>query len=287
MKDPRINLRSPAVAAVLAFLIPGAGHLYQQRNLKAGIFAVCILGTFFGGMILGDWQPVYSQVIQPSDSLASAQMQQNPPRTNWSIGYAAQVLVGLPRFRHWFNRNDSARGEGPAGVLKEAIESDFQGVVQERGTDGDAMQQPVSGRIRLQSGGGEMVVGSFEGKTHNGQSLSLDFQCNINLGRPVFGSPRRLVACKILDDPDTQSIRSIRGSIERPFLDWYQAPRDDAELDRLHGKLSQKFDLALVFTWIAGLLNLMAVWDAFDGPAYGYGDEEPDAPDNKNSDKKS
>ena len=31
-----------------------------------------------------------------------------------------------------------------------------------------------------------------------------------------------------------------------------------------------------MFTWIAGLLNLMAIWDAYDGPAYGYGDEEPE-----------
>ena len=46
--------------------------------------------------------------------------------------------------------------------------------------------------------------------------------------------------------------------------------------DRLHGKLSQNFDIACVFTWIAGLLNLMAIWDAYDGPAYGYGDEDPD-----------
>ena len=54
---------------------------------------------------------------------------------------------------------------------------------------------------------------------------------------------------------------------------------DNAELDRLHGKLSQHFDIACVFTWIAGLLNLMAIWDAYEGPAYGYGDEEPDDDD--------
>jgi hypothetical protein len=36
------------------------------------------------------------------------------------------------------------------------------------------------------------------------------------------------------------------------------------------------FELALVFTWIAGLLNILAVWDALEGPAYGYGDEEPE-----------
>ena len=74
-------------------------------------------------------------------------------------------------------------------------------------------------------------------------------------------------------------VSMIQGAVSRPFLDWYQAPRDNAELDRLHGKLSQHFDIACVFTWIAGLLNLMAIWDAYEGPAYGYGDEEPDDDD--------
>ncbi|MFN9825440.1 MAG: hypothetical protein ACK58J_14935, partial [Planctomyces sp.] len=34
------------------------------------------------------------------------------------------------------------------------------------------------------------------------------------------------------------------------------------------------YDVAAVLTWIAGLLNLMAIWDAAQGPAYGYGDED-------------
>ena len=52
----------------------------------------------------------------------------------------------------------------------------------------------------------------------------------------------------------------------------------------MHSRLSQKFDIACVFTWIAGLLNIMAVWDAFDGPAYGYGDEDVDESDNNKKD---
>ena len=31
--------------------------------------------------------------------------------------------------------------------------------------------------------------------------------------------------------------------------------------------------MAMVFTWIAGLLNILAIWDAVEGPAFGYGDE--------------
>ncbi len=52
---------------------------------------------------------------------------------------------------------------------------------------------------------------------------------------------------------------------------------DEREDQQLHAELGKIHELALVFTWIAGLLNILAVWDAIDGPAYGYGDEpEPD-----------
>jgi hypothetical protein len=69
--------------------------------------------------------------------------------------------------------------------------------------------------------------------------------------------------------------------VERGILNWFQAPLDTNELDRLNGNLSRQFDVACVFTWIAGLLNLLAIWDAAQGPAYGYGDEQPEEPEKK------
>ena len=41
--DCEINLKNRYFAAVLAFLVPGAGHYYQGRRNKAYLFAVCIL----------------------------------------------------------------------------------------------------------------------------------------------------------------------------------------------------------------------------------------------------
>ena len=43
--------------------------------------------------------------------------------------------------------------------------------------------------------------------------------------------------------------------------------------------------MASVFTWIAGLLNLLVIWDAVDGPAYGYGDEKKEEDEGKQDDK--
>ena len=75
-----VELRDPVLAAFLAWLIPGAGHLYQRRFGKGLLFFVCILGAFFYGMFLGDGRVVY----------ASFQ------RNDYRLPYLCQVGAGLP-----------------------------------------------------------------------------------------------------------------------------------------------------------------------------------------------
>src|SRR5690242_14086203 len=48
-----IDLRDPWLAAFLAWLVPGLGHMYQRRWGKGGLFMTCILATFFYGLWLG------------------------------------------------------------------------------------------------------------------------------------------------------------------------------------------------------------------------------------------
>lgn len=89
----QIHLKSPVLAAVLAFLFPGAGHAYQGRSFKAAIYAVCILGLFFGGMWIGNGNVVYSS--WSSDDY------------RWQ--YALQAAVGLPAApaalqAYWFKK---------------------------------------------------------------------------------------------------------------------------------------------------------------------------------------
>jgi hypothetical protein len=50
---PAIELKDPAFAALLAWLIPGLGHWYQGRRAKAVLFFVCIMGLFAYGLYLG------------------------------------------------------------------------------------------------------------------------------------------------------------------------------------------------------------------------------------------
>jgi hypothetical protein len=65
MNDPAIPLRNPLRAAFLAWLIPGLGHLYQGRKGKALLYAVCILGLYLTGTVMGEGKIVYWRWVNP------------------------------------------------------------------------------------------------------------------------------------------------------------------------------------------------------------------------------
>ena len=76
-----IELREPWVAAILAWVLPGLGHLYQGRIGKGLLFFICVLGTFIYGMYLGGGKVVYAAV---------------PWEQQYRWQYLCQLGVGLP-----------------------------------------------------------------------------------------------------------------------------------------------------------------------------------------------
>ena len=60
--DPLVvELRDPYWAAFLAWIWPGAGHFYQRRFTKGFLFMICVLCTyFFGLLVLGHGRVVYA-----------------------------------------------------------------------------------------------------------------------------------------------------------------------------------------------------------------------------------
>ena len=58
MTSPKVDLKTRWLAAVLAFLVPGAGHLYQRRIFKSLVYFFGILGLFFSGMVMREWTVV-------------------------------------------------------------------------------------------------------------------------------------------------------------------------------------------------------------------------------------
>jgi TM2 domain-containing membrane protein YozV len=59
MSRPAVDLKNRPLALLLAWMVPGLGHVYQGRVGKGILYGVCIFSLFLGGMALGDWQVVY------------------------------------------------------------------------------------------------------------------------------------------------------------------------------------------------------------------------------------
>lgn len=282
MTDPRVSLKNPLVAALLAFLLPGAGHFYQGRKFKAAIFSIGILTLFVWGLVLGHGQPVYSQLILRNSSTLPQLSQKTPPQ-KFSWAYAAQVLVGIPAMPALIQDYRFRRDDETVNFLAAPLESEFTGRLIQNTVRGEEQHQ-ISGRLSIEPGrrgGSRSVTGRLATTDKSGKPLILDLDGQIELGRRVFGSPFREFSCPVVSlDPEVPAVR-VEGTITRSFFNWFQAPLDTNELDRLNGSLSRQFDVACVFTWIAGLLNLLVIWDAAQGPAYGYGDEKPEEPEKK------
>lgn len=96
-----LELKDPAFAAFLAWLIPGLGHWYQGRTGKGILYFLCIVPLFFFGFQQGGYQNVYFRW----------------DNEEWSYPYLAQVgmgavvlpaLVRNPAWRAWLP--ESIRG---------------------------------------------------------------------------------------------------------------------------------------------------------------------------------
>ena len=206
--ETTIDLKDPVLAAFLAWMLPGLGHLYQKRFAKSVLFFVCIIGTFLFGLYLGS-----SNAVVKGQKIGwgrvvywSWRNQHGTTQKRWH--YFCQVGVGLPAM--------------PA-ILQ-------------------------SMRMR----DGKQVL--WDG----------------------FMAPPRIA-------PPTEAERLADPNNGQPTL------------SLLNDELNRYFELGTVFTMIAGLLNILAIYDAWGGPVFGEApkdgtstseeDEEEDDPDQSGRDE--
>ncbi len=297
MTDPRVNLKNPFIAAVLAYLIPGAGHWYQGRRFKAVIYFVCIVGLFSWGCSLGEAKAVHLRWDDEPRRGRNEERQR-------TIGFIAQAGIGgaaLPAAAQFYR----ARGEDALfdqeqvpGKVLEKIDANFEGFARHVTLGAGKVEGRVTGTLVVgRFGTGSEFEGRLVGKMADGRDV--DWQLvgsqnaqpiSLEVGRritglddvtpirlseqrpePEFSGSRRRFFCQVAAGVENAGL--IEGSIQRPLKDHFLAPLSDNAMKHLQGRLGKYYDLALVYTWIAGLLNVLAVWDALQGPAYGYGDE--------------
>jgi TM2 domain-containing membrane protein YozV len=179
---------SDPIAAVLSYLIPGLGQIYQGRIAKGILFFVCIYTLFWVGVYLGSGtvhlkrgDSVETYTI-PSNVYLPDTMEQNNP---FNLPRLAANLYNRPQFA----------GQFWVGIAA-----------------WPAVWQYLN----------------YDKRQENGD----------------------------------------------PFLGHFERTPSEASLNAVHTSGDKLLELGWVFTVIAGVLNVMVIYDALAGPAFVAGDEE-------------
>ncbi len=103
------------------------------------------------------------------------------------------------------------------------------------------------------------------------------FLCQVGVGAPSLPA---LVT-------SYQNADSFFGTKMYVVPDWQPKGEDQpTELDNLHNSLNRRFEMGTVYTMIAGLLNILVIYDAVAGPAYGLVRRGPPDKEEKDKDEK-
>jgi hypothetical protein len=158
------------LAALLGFLIPGLGQVYQGRTGKGLLFFFGLYGLFFYGMWMGQWKNVWLPDVadQPPLEIGSGKYEGVPSSLYYRPQYLGQFWIGVAAW--------------PAAIQYRAFDKDNKD--------------------------GVKVLRSFQ-----------------------------------------------------------RAPSEE-ELNDLQRNGNKRWDLGWVYTVIAGVLNLLVIYDAFAGPMF-------------------
>lgn len=159
------------LGAVLSYLVPGLGQVWQGRIGKGLLFFVCLYSLFFYGMALGSWQNVYL----PDTTKDNA-------KPWWLPHFANDVYNRLP------------------------------------------------------------FAGQF-----------------------WIGIAAWPAVCQYLEFDSQAAAGPYLGTFER-------APRTEEAINELQRDGNKTWDLGWVYTVIAGVLNVLVIYDAFAGPAFAEGE---------------
>jgi len=192
-----IDLAHPALAALLSWLVPGLGQVYQGRRFKGWLFMATLLTTFVVGIWLGNGRVVYASW--------------KPGEKRWAFLCQAGIgTAAIPAMIQSWRMGSAAK--------EPLFKSSFMAPPLSRG-------QPVS------QGYAEALA-------------RVDPDIEPDDFRPL---------------PPWQQFRPFPppGMLDR-------TPGD--QLAIWHGQLGRFFEIGTLFTMLAGMLNLLVVYDAWSGP---------------------
>ena len=95
---PAVQPFSP-LAALLSYLVPGLGQIYQGRVGKGLLFMIVLLGMFMYGQYLGNWMNVYLPVLEERvivQGQVEVRRNQNPFQSVYHrLHFAGQFWIGM------------------------------------------------------------------------------------------------------------------------------------------------------------------------------------------------
>jgi hypothetical protein len=198
---PTLDLKSRELAGLLAWAIPGMGHLYQGRTAKGVAFFLVILSLFVYGSRFGHGRVVY--------------LRWDKGEQRWS--YPMQLGVGLAAV--------------PALLDHFGWRPNFAAAIP--------------------------FLASYQAKPLEQNELET-LADRLQVDRPADMTP---------DAGGAALADKLRGAGHGYVVAM-------AEVCELHRVFGVRMDVALVYTMIAGLLNILAIYDAVAGPAYWREDED-------------
>ncbi|MEM9701571.1 MAG: DUF6677 family protein [Planctomycetota bacterium] len=101
-----IELKQPRTAALLAWLVPGLGHLYQGRTFKGVLFMACIVPMFGFGFYAGGGHVAYASPLPVAPNPAPFVLDRWP--------FVCQAGIGVVAIPAIFERLRYRSGEDPS-----------------------------------------------------------------------------------------------------------------------------------------------------------------------------
>jgi hypothetical protein len=127
-------------------------------------------------------------------------------------------------------------------------------------------------------GGGRVVYAAWGTSP---EEKRLPYFCQIGVGTAAL--PALFQAMRFSEKQFVDGVKSRRLEKTARFWDWFMAPPivdgQVNDLDDYNFQYHRYFELGTVYTMIAGLLNLLVIFDACGGPAFGVGANRSDKPD--------
>lgn len=264
-------------AGVLSYLVPGLGQIVQGRVAKGVLFLVCIYTLFFYGIYLGHGTTkLYGRTYSgsPVVYLPSTDDSERTPKQRRKMPLA---LLPDPVFRvaeDLYNRPQFA-GQFFVGVAAWPAIEQYRGYnrlqiqsVEDAHNLADQKAQNAE-RLQAEARTKDLEAAALREKAKADPANMADHLEKARKAEDEAATAR--ADAKIAEEQEAES-RETAARLEReaahPVIGAFQREPPPNVINVLHNAGDKRLELAWVFTVIAGVLNILVIYDAVAGPAF-------------------